>query len=156
MSIFKWCPVKSSKIVYIWGGCTELLAWERVEQYILVSILNSRDAPWVNRWDKSQCYPLCLLIDRDVRSCWWIILHSCTPGLQVHAEQFLVVNALRHKESKLEIIAVSSGPCGHCRQFLTELACSVSSLAFLQLIRSFAIFWWIESNDDTCIAQGHI
>lgn len=39
----------------------------------------------------------------------------------VHAEQFLVANALQHGEKKLVFIAVSAAPCGHCRQFLQEL-----------------------------------
>lgn len=33
----------------------------------------------------------------------------------VHAEQFLVANALQHNEKKLVFIAVSAAPCGHCR-----------------------------------------
>ncbi|KAJ6840680.1 putative cytidine deaminase 1 [Iris pallida] len=47
------------------------------------------------------------------------------PGLplhhSVHAEQFLVTNALLHREPSLDLIAVSAAPCGHCRQFLQEL-----------------------------------
>ncbi|KAJ6801996.1 CDA1 [Iris pallida] len=47
------------------------------------------------------------------------------PGLplhhSVHAEQFLVTNALLHAEPSLDLIAVSDAPCGHCRQFLQEL-----------------------------------
>lgn len=39
----------------------------------------------------------------------------------VHAEQFLVANALQHGEKQLVFIAVSAAPCGHCRQFLQEL-----------------------------------
>ncbi|XP_024379802.1 cytidine deaminase 1 [Physcomitrium patens] len=39
----------------------------------------------------------------------------------VHAEQFLVANALQHGETRLVFIAVSTAPCGHCRQFLQEL-----------------------------------
>lgn len=39
----------------------------------------------------------------------------------VHAEQFLVANALQHGEKRLVFIAVSAAPCGHCRQFLQEL-----------------------------------
>lgn len=33
----------------------------------------------------------------------------------VHAEQFLVANALHHGEKKLVFVAVSAAPCGHCR-----------------------------------------
>ncbi|KAL6777496.1 CDD1 [Auxenochlorella protothecoides x Auxenochlorella symbiontica] len=47
------------------------------------------------------------------------------PGVplsaSVHAEQFLVVNALQHGETALRYIAVSAAPCGHCRQFMAEL-----------------------------------
>ena len=44
----------------------------------------------------------------------------------VHAEQFLVVNALHHGERELRKLAVSEAPCGHCRQFYSELSCAVS------------------------------
>ncbi|PON85362.1 Cytidine deaminase, homodimeric [Trema orientale] len=47
------------------------------------------------------------------------------PGLplhhSVHAEQFLVTNLSINGETHLEYIAVSSAPCGHCRQFLQEI-----------------------------------
>ncbi|XP_068338937.1 cytidine deaminase 1-like [Pyrus communis] len=47
------------------------------------------------------------------------------PGLplhySVHAEQFLVTNLSIHSESKLQYIAVSAAPCGHCRQFFQEI-----------------------------------
>lgn len=39
----------------------------------------------------------------------------------VHAEQAAMVNARSHGEKKLIAVAVSSSPCGHCRQFLQEL-----------------------------------
>ena len=44
----------------------------------------------------------------------------------VHAEQFLVVNALHHEEQAITKMAVSAAPCGHCRQFYSELCCAVS------------------------------
>ena len=44
----------------------------------------------------------------------------------VHAEQFLVVNALHHGETEIRKLAVSEAPCGHCRQFYSELSCAVS------------------------------
>ena len=47
----------------------------------------------------------------------------------VHAEQFLVVNALQHGERELVKLAVSAAPCGHCRQFLSELCCAVRGAA---------------------------
>ncbi|KAK9148933.1 hypothetical protein Scep_007690 [Stephania cephalantha] len=47
------------------------------------------------------------------------------PGVplhqSIHAEQFLIINAALHSEPLLLHIAVSSAPCGHCRQFLQEL-----------------------------------
>ncbi|KAK9102605.1 hypothetical protein Sjap_019859 [Stephania japonica] len=47
------------------------------------------------------------------------------PGVplhqSIHAEQFLVTNAALHSEPHLPHLAVSSAPCGHCRQFLQEL-----------------------------------
>lgn len=45
----------------------------------------------------------------------------------VHAEQFLVVNALHHGEQAIQKMAVSAAPCGHCRQFYSELCCAVRS-----------------------------
>ncbi|BBN14684.1 cytidine deaminase [Marchantia polymorpha subsp. ruderalis] len=39
----------------------------------------------------------------------------------IHAEQFLVANAARNGERRLQFLAVSAAPCGHCRQFLQEL-----------------------------------
>lgn len=33
----------------------------------------------------------------------------------VHAEQFLVANALQHGEKRIVFLAVSAAPCGHCR-----------------------------------------
>ncbi|XP_043703708.1 cytidine deaminase 1-like isoform X2 [Telopea speciosissima] len=47
------------------------------------------------------------------------------PGLplhhSIHAEQFLVTNAAIHGETQLKYIALSTVPCGHCRQFLQEI-----------------------------------
>lgn len=40
----------------------------------------------------------------------------------VHGEQFVTANALNNGETGLTAIAVSAAPCGHCRQFLNELA----------------------------------
>ena len=45
----------------------------------------------------------------------------------VHAEQFLVVNAVHHEERAITKMAVSAAPCGHCRQFYSELCCAVRS-----------------------------
>lgn len=39
----------------------------------------------------------------------------------VHAEQFVVANALARGERGLQALAISAEPCGHCRQFLNEL-----------------------------------
>jgi len=43
----------------------------------------------------------------------------------VHAEQFFLVNALHNGETSIEKLAISAAPCGHCRQFFSELACAV-------------------------------
>ena len=42
-------------------------------------------------------------------------------GASVHAEQAAVANAWAHGESRIEALAVTAMPCGHCRQFLLEL-----------------------------------
>jgi cytidine deaminase len=42
----------------------------------------------------------------------------------VHAEQFLVANLRLHRETELEFVAVNAAPCGHCRQFYSELWCA--------------------------------
>ncbi|KAB1209311.1 Cytidine deaminase 1 [Morella rubra] len=39
----------------------------------------------------------------------------------VHAEQFLLTNLSLNAEPHLRYLAVSSAPCGHCRQFLQEI-----------------------------------
>lgn len=43
-------------------------------------------------------------------------------GQTVHAEQSALANAYAHRESGITAIAVTAAPCGHCRQFLNELA----------------------------------
>ncbi|KDP28209.1 hypothetical protein JCGZ_13980 [Jatropha curcas] len=47
------------------------------------------------------------------------------PGLplhhSVHAEQFLITNLTLNAEPKLNSVAVSAAPCGHCRQFFQEI-----------------------------------
>ena len=47
------------------------------------------------------------------------------PGLglnmTVHGEQAAVVNARLHGETGLDTLAVNGTPCGHCRQFLSEI-----------------------------------
>jgi cytidine deaminase len=50
----------------------------------------------------------------------------------VHGEQFLIANLLLHQERSLQSLAISAAPCGHCRQFYSELACAVSSTFNLQ------------------------
>lgn len=69
----------------------------------------------------------------------------------VHAEQFLVVNALHHGEQAIEKMAVSAAPCGHCRQFYSELCCAVRILSFSSdgsdtprlLEISVRTHWWV-------------
>lgn len=43
-------------------------------------------------------------------------------GFSVHAEQSAVANAFAHQEPGVTALAVTATPCGHCRQFLNELA----------------------------------
>jgi len=43
-------------------------------------------------------------------------------GQTVHAEQAAISNAWHHGETQLIKLAVSATPCGHCRQFINELA----------------------------------
>lgn len=42
----------------------------------------------------------------------------------VHSEQCVSCNAMSHGEEGLSVLAVSSAPCGYCRQFLNEMACA--------------------------------
>lgn len=39
----------------------------------------------------------------------------------IHGEQFAITNARGHDETEIIAIALSAAPCGHCRQFLSEL-----------------------------------
>jgi hypothetical protein len=48
----------------------------------------------------------------------------------VHAEQFLMANLVLHGEQSLQTLAISAAPCGHCRQFYSELACAVSTALY--------------------------
>ena len=43
-------------------------------------------------------------------------------GSSVHAEQAAVINAWQHGARRVRALATSAAPCGHCRQFLHELA----------------------------------
>jgi cytidine deaminase len=45
-------------------------------------------------------------------------------GWTIHAEQSSVLGALAHGERSISRLAVTSAPCGHCRQFLNELGTS--------------------------------
>lgn len=47
------------------------------------------------------------------------------PCPQVHAEQCLMTNLLLHQERAVQLVAISEAPCGHCRQFFSELVCAV-------------------------------
>ncbi len=40
----------------------------------------------------------------------------------IHCEQFAITNARAHQEREIVAIALSAAPCGHCRQFLNEMA----------------------------------
>lgn len=37
-----------------------------------------------------------------------------------------MANLVQHNEPSLVSLAISAAPCGHCRQFYSELACAVS------------------------------
>jgi cytidine deaminase len=50
----------------------------------------------------------------------------------VHAEQFLLVNMLHHGEQGIRKLAISAAPCGHCRQFYSELACAETVKFYFQ------------------------
>lgn len=43
-------------------------------------------------------------------------------GLAVHGEQAAIANAYMSGESGIEAITVGGAPCGHCRQFLSEVS----------------------------------
>jgi cytidine deaminase len=43
-------------------------------------------------------------------------------GFSVHGEQSALTNAYMHEERGVSAIAVTAAPCGHCRQFMNELA----------------------------------
>lgn len=64
-----------------------------------------------------------------------------TIGSTVHAEQYMVSNAFRRGEPKLELLVVNAAPCGHCRQFLNELP------AASELIVSFPVEATITDGD---------
>jgi cytidine deaminase len=43
-------------------------------------------------------------------------------GFAVHAEQSALSNAYMHSEQAVTALAVGGAPCGHCRQFINEMA----------------------------------
>lgn len=43
-------------------------------------------------------------------------------GATIHAEQAAITHAWLHREERIELIAIGGTPCGHCRQFMNELA----------------------------------
>jgi len=49
-------------------------------------------------------------------------------GLAVHAEQSAIANAYMADEAGVKAIAVTAAPCGHCRQFLSEVSLEMSIL----------------------------
>ena len=53
---------------------------------------------------------------------------------QIHAEQCLLVNCLHHGESSIKALAVSAAPCGHCRQFYSELVDAVRHVPGARLL----------------------
>jgi cytidine deaminase len=49
-------------------------------------------------------------------------------GFSVHGEQSALSNAYMHEERGVSAIAVTAAPCGHCRQFMNELAPDIQIL----------------------------
>jgi len=49
-------------------------------------------------------------------------------GLAVHAEQSAIANAYMSDEAGVKALAVTAAPCGHCRQFLSEVSLEMSIL----------------------------
>ncbi len=47
-------------------------------------------------------------------------------GLAVHAEQSAIANAYMCGEQGIDAVAVPGSPCGHCRQFLTEVSIDIT------------------------------
>lgn len=47
-------------------------------------------------------------------------------GLATHGEQAAIANAYMSHESGIEAITVGGAPCGHCRQFLSEVSLEMS------------------------------
>ncbi|WP_115719050.1 cytidine deaminase [Gallaecimonas mangrovi] len=43
-------------------------------------------------------------------------------GMTIHAEQCAITHARQSGETKLTSLAVNYSPCGHCRQFMSELS----------------------------------
>lgn len=56
------------------------------------------------------------------------LMCACVCAVQVHGEQFLMANLVLHNEHSLHSLAISAAPCGHCRQFYSELGCAVSGI----------------------------
>jgi len=64
----------------------------------------------------------------------------------VHAEQAAIANAWRHDEATVKSIATSAAPCGHCRQFLYEVAGTRSFAILMPKINAEEIDQIIEEN----------
>ena len=47
-------------------------------------------------------------------------------GLAVHAEQSAIANAYMSGEQGVDTVAVPGSPCGHCRQFLSEVSIDIT------------------------------
>jgi len=57
-----------------------------------------------------------------------------TLASSVHAEQCLTANLLRHREPGILAVAISAPPCGHCRQFFSEMCCVVGPSCLLSFL----------------------
>jgi cytidine deaminase len=52
-------------------------------------------------------------------------------GLAVHGEQSAIANAYMSGEEGIDAVAVNGSPCGHCRQFLSEVSIDITMRVLL-------------------------
>lgn len=75
-------------------------------------------------YDATDVTPASACLDWELGARRWGFLQAndAYTSLQIHAEQFLVLNCVAHDEPGIQVLAVSEAPCGHCRQFFAELS----------------------------------
>jgi cytidine deaminase len=54
----------------------------------------------------------------------------------LHAEQSALLNAWMHGERAIHTLAISTAPCGHCRQFLSELSNAATLTIYVKQTRT--------------------